>query len=103
VVEHVLAGFPGPKEKKKKGRKENFWVQEAHIYHCSYSGGRDQEDWGLKPAWANSSQDSISKKQLKVEALSSNPSIAKKKKKKKKEKKMQISLQLLRTNYASTY
>jgi hypothetical protein len=24
VVEHVLAGFPGPKEKKKKGRKENF-------------------------------------------------------------------------------
>jgi hypothetical protein len=24
----------------------------AHSYHSSYSGGRDQEDWGLKPAWA---------------------------------------------------
>jgi hypothetical protein len=34
----------------------------AHTYNPCYSGGRDQEDNGLKPAWANSSRDSISKK-----------------------------------------
>jgi hypothetical protein len=28
----------------------------------SYSGDRDQEDYGLKPAWANRSQDLILKK-----------------------------------------
>jgi hypothetical protein len=33
-----------------------------HTCNPSYSGGRDQEDQGLKPAQANSSQDSISKK-----------------------------------------
>jgi hypothetical protein len=27
----------------------------AHTYNPSYSGGRDQEDHGSKPAWANSS------------------------------------------------
>jgi hypothetical protein len=26
----------------------------AHTCNPSYSGGRDQEDGGLKPAWANS-------------------------------------------------
>jgi hypothetical protein len=36
-------------------------VPVAHAYDPSYLGGRDQEDCGLKPAWANSSQDSISK------------------------------------------
>jgi hypothetical protein len=61
----------------------------AHAYNPSYSGGRDQEDHGLKPAWANSSQDPILKKKkirkkglvewLKVKALSSNPITAKKK------------------------
>jgi hypothetical protein len=34
----------------------------AHAYSPSYSGGRDQEDPGLKPAWANSSWDPILKK-----------------------------------------
>jgi hypothetical protein len=29
----------------------------AHTYNPSYSGGRVQEDHGLKPAWANSSRD----------------------------------------------
>jgi hypothetical protein len=29
------------------------WVPLAHTYNPSYSGGRDQEDRGLKPAWAN--------------------------------------------------
>jgi hypothetical protein len=26
----------------------------AHTYNPSYSGGRDQENLGSKPAWANS-------------------------------------------------
>jgi hypothetical protein len=66
----------------------------AHTYHPSYSGGRDKEDHGSKPAWANRSQDPISKipstkkagrvaqvvKHLssKHEDLSSNPSTTKK-------------------------
>jgi hypothetical protein len=33
----------------------------AHTYNPSYSGGRDQEDHGLKPAGANSSQGPILK------------------------------------------
>jgi hypothetical protein len=31
----------------------------AHACNPSYSGGRDQEDCGLKPDWANSSWDPI--------------------------------------------
>jgi hypothetical protein len=34
----------------------------AHAFNPSYSGGRDQEDHGSKPAWANSSPDPILKK-----------------------------------------
>jgi hypothetical protein len=33
----------------------------AHDCNHSYSGGRDQEDRGLKPAQANGSRDPISK------------------------------------------
>jgi hypothetical protein len=33
----------------------------AHACNPNYSGGRDQEDHGSKPAWANSSQDPIRK------------------------------------------
>jgi hypothetical protein len=33
----------------------------AHAYNPSYLGGRDQEDHGLKPAWANSSERSYLK------------------------------------------
>jgi hypothetical protein len=33
----------------------------AHAYNPSYSGGRDQEDHGSKPAQANSAQDPILK------------------------------------------
>jgi hypothetical protein len=67
----------------------------AHTCNPSYSGGRDQEDRGLKPAPANSSQDTISKTSsqkiglvewLKVKALSSSPSTTTTKKKKKKKK-----------------
>jgi hypothetical protein len=34
----------------------------AHAYNPSYSGGRDQEDQDLKPAWANNLRDPILKK-----------------------------------------
>jgi hypothetical protein len=33
----------------------------AHTHNPSYSGGRDQEDHGSKPAQANTLQDPISK------------------------------------------
>jgi hypothetical protein len=39
-------------------------VPVAHACNPSYSGDRDQEDHGLKPAQANSSQDPISKKPI---------------------------------------
>jgi hypothetical protein len=60
----------------------------AHACNPSYSGGRDQEDRGSKPAWANSSTRSCLKKPftkiglvewLKVKALSSSPQYHKKK------------------------
>jgi hypothetical protein len=60
----------------------------------SYSGGRDQEDLGLKPAWANSYMRSYLKKHftkiglvewLKVQALSSNSRTAKKKRERERE------------------
>jgi hypothetical protein len=38
------------------------WVPVAHTYNPSYSGGRDQEDHGSKPAQANSSRGPILKK-----------------------------------------
>jgi hypothetical protein len=34
----------------------------AHTYNPSYSGGRDQEDHGSKPAWGNNLRDPILKK-----------------------------------------
>jgi hypothetical protein len=37
------------------------WAKVAHACNPSYSGGRNQEDHGLKPAQANSSQAPISK------------------------------------------
>jgi hypothetical protein len=37
------------------------WVPVAHAYNPSYSGGRYQDDCGLKPARANSSWDPILK------------------------------------------
>jgi hypothetical protein len=37
------------------------WAPVAHVCIPSYSGGRDQEDHGSKPPWANSSWDPISK------------------------------------------
>jgi hypothetical protein len=75
----------------------------AHAYNPSFSGGRDQEDCDSKPAWVHSLRDPILKKLfththahtqrlaewLKLYALISNPSTAKKKKKKKRNKTLQ--------------
>jgi hypothetical protein len=36
----------------------------AHAYNPSNSGGIDQKDLGLKPAWANHLLDPISKKPI---------------------------------------
>jgi hypothetical protein len=61
----------------------------THTYNPSYLGDRDQEDHSSKPARANSSQGPILKipitkkrlvEWLKLEALSSSPSTAKKEK-----------------------
>jgi hypothetical protein len=58
----------------------------AQACNPSYSGGRDQEDCGSKPAWANSSVRPFFEKPftkiglvdwLKVKALSSSPSTKK--------------------------
>jgi hypothetical protein len=62
----------------------------AHACNPSYSGSRDQKDFGSKPSWANISARPYLKKPftkiglvewLKVKVLSSSPSTAKKKKK----------------------
>jgi hypothetical protein len=45
------------------------WVPVAHACNPSYSGGRDQEDLGLKPAQANSSWDPISRKPIIIKGL----------------------------------
>jgi hypothetical protein len=64
------------------------WAPVAHACNPSYSGARDLEDHSLKPVWANSSRDPISKKitikkrvdGLVYETLSSNPSTSNRKK-----------------------
>jgi hypothetical protein len=63
-------------------------VPVAHACNSDYSGGRDLEDCGLKPAQTNSSQDPISKKKKKSQKTAQgerpefSTSTAKKKKKK---------------------
>jgi hypothetical protein len=42
----------------------NCQAPAAHACNPSYSGGRDQEDHGSKPAWANSFWDPTSKKPI---------------------------------------
>jgi hypothetical protein len=46
--------------------KNLIWGQTpvAHTCNPSYSGGKDQEDRGSKPAWANGLRDPISKKRI---------------------------------------
>jgi hypothetical protein len=69
----------------KKNNNKRSWAPVAHACNPSFSGGRDQEDHGWKPAWANSSRDSTSEichkkgleEWLKVKARSPSPSTAK--------------------------
>jgi hypothetical protein len=45
-------------------KHKHSWVLMARACNPYYSGGRDQEDRGSKPAQANSSRDPISKKTI---------------------------------------
>jgi hypothetical protein len=54
--------FPTGSEEIKK--PIGFWVSMAHACNPSYSGGRDQEDCGMKPTQANSSARSYLEKTL---------------------------------------
>jgi hypothetical protein len=55
---------PVPQKKKKK-LIYICWVLVAHACNPSYSGGGDQEDRSLKPAWVNSSTRPYLKKEKK--------------------------------------
>jgi hypothetical protein len=57
------------KGRKKLLKKRVDQVPVAHTCNPSFLGGRDQGDHGLKPAWANSSQDPISKKPITKKGL----------------------------------
>jgi hypothetical protein len=48
----------------------------AHACNSSYSGGRDWEDGGSRPAWAKSSRDPISINNLGVVVNTCHPSYA---------------------------
>jgi hypothetical protein len=70
-------------------KKINMSLPVAHVYNPTYLGSRDQEDHGLKPAWANTSVIPYLEKThhekglvecLKVYALSSIPGTSNKKK-----------------------
>jgi hypothetical protein len=47
------------------------WALVAHAYNPRYSGGRAQEDWGLKPAQGNCSYGPILKKPITKKSWSS--------------------------------
>jgi hypothetical protein len=88
------------RKRKPKTKTENSQMMVAHACNLSYSGGRAQEDRGWKPARANSSRDPILKKTftkiglvewLKVKALTSSPSTAKKQNKTEKQFGMMIT------------
>jgi hypothetical protein len=58
----ALSSIPRPTKTKKKERKKSIKkkkeasrVPMAHACNPRYSEGRDREDHGSKPAWANSS------------------------------------------------
>jgi hypothetical protein len=53
-----------PKLYRELVKNQNSWALLAHACNPSYSGGRDQEDQGSKPAWANSLGDPILKKTI---------------------------------------
>jgi hypothetical protein len=50
-------------------KKKKSWALVDHACTPSYSGGRDQENRGSQPSWANNSQDPISKKPITTKGL----------------------------------
>jgi hypothetical protein len=48
------------------------WAPVAHTCNLSYSGGKEQEDRGSKPAQENSSQDPVLKKPFRKKGWRSN-------------------------------
>jgi hypothetical protein len=65
VTVELLYGTQGRRERKREWQSiNNIEIHKAPVAHAcnpSYSGGKDKEDQGSKPAWASSSQDPISK------------------------------------------
>jgi hypothetical protein len=58
-----------PSNTKKKKKPDYLKASVAHACNPSYSGSRDQEDYALKLAGANSSQDPISVKPITMKGL----------------------------------
>jgi hypothetical protein len=55
VVECLLSKQEALNSNHSTRKRERAQAPVAHACNPSYSGGRDQEDQGLKPAWGNSS------------------------------------------------
>jgi hypothetical protein len=48
-VTQVIECLPSKQEALSLNQRISSWGPMAHTCYPSYSGGRDQEDWGLKP------------------------------------------------------
>jgi hypothetical protein len=58
LIRNLYSKYTGAQQLTRRKKLIKTWASRApvaHTYNPSYSGGRDQEDCGLKPAWANSS------------------------------------------------
>jgi hypothetical protein len=64
IADKIKQSFVWHKDYKACKEVEKCQVPVAHTYNHSYSGGINQEGGSLKPAWANSLQDTISKKSI---------------------------------------
>jgi hypothetical protein len=64
-----LRSNPSNEGKKKKKEFKESCVLVAHGCNPSYSGGRDQKGYGLKPALGNSFRDPILKNYLTTKGL----------------------------------
>jgi hypothetical protein len=62
IVAHLPSKWEGLSSNPYIYKKNLSWARMTHAYNPSYSGGRNQEDLGSKPAWAYRSRDPISEK-----------------------------------------
>jgi hypothetical protein len=70
VIGGGMMGFPQLKSQVLEIHMyKEFQVVSQKTCNPSYSGGRDQEDWGSKPAWANSFTTPYLKKTLLKQGL----------------------------------